>query len=160
MTTQKTLKVGVVGTGNISSIYLRNGAWLAPIDVLAVADMRHEAAVAQAAAFDIDLVYTPAELLADPAIDIVLNLTTPEAHGTVGLSALEAGKSVYNEKPLTLTRAEAQEMLQIARGEGAARRLCPGYFPGCGHPDLPPFDRRRRDWPSRGGDCIYDVPGP
>jgi predicted dehydrogenase len=132
MTTQKTLKVGVVGTGNISSIYLRNGAWLAPIDVLAVADMRHEAAVAQAAAFDIDLVYTPAELLADPAIDIVLNLTTPEAHGTVGLSALEAGKSVYNEKPLTLTRAEAQEMLQLAQEKGLRVGCAPDTFLGAG----------------------------
>jgi predicted dehydrogenase len=97
-----------------------------------VADLRHEAAVGQAAAFDIGVACTPAELLADPAIDIVLNLTTPDAHGTVGLSALQAGKSVYNEKPLTLTRAEAQQILQIAREKGLRVGCAPDTFLGAG----------------------------
>jgi len=36
------------------------------------------------------------EMLADPSIEIILNLTTPDAHSAIGLQALNAGKSVYN----------------------------------------------------------------
>ncbi|MEX3672244.1 Gfo/Idh/MocA family oxidoreductase [Paraburkholderia phenoliruptrix] len=45
------------------------------------------------------------ELLADADIDIVLNLTTPQAHGAVTLAALRAGKNVYSEKPLGVSRS-------------------------------------------------------
>jgi len=130
--TNKSLNVGVIGTGTISSIYLQNAAWLTPIRVTAVADLRREAAAAQAAAFNIPHVYSPAELLADPEIDLVLNLTTPEAHAGVAISALQAGKSVYNEKPLTLTRSEAQEMLQIAQDKGLRIGCAPDTFLGGG----------------------------
>ena len=48
----------------------------------------------------------PDELLADPEIEIVLNLTIPQAHASVARAALAAGKSVYNEKPLTIDRED------------------------------------------------------
>lgn len=127
-----TVNVGVIGTGNISSIYLKNGAWLEPINIVAVADLRREMAVSQAAAFNIPTVYTVDELLADPNIDIVLNLTTPDAHGSVGLRALQAGKSVYNEKPLALTRAEAQQMQRLAQEKGLRVGGAPDTFMGAG----------------------------
>lgn len=128
----KSLGVGIIGTGNISSIYLQNSQWLTPIEVIAVADLRHETAAAQAAAFNIPTVYTPDELLADPAVDIVLNLTTPDAHGTVSMAALQAGKSVYNEKPLTLTRAEGRQLLQLAQESGLRAGCAPDTFLGAG----------------------------
>lgn len=128
----ETVKVGVVGTGNISSIYLKNAAWLTPIDIIAVADLRRETAVAQAEKFNIATVCTVDELIQDPNIDIVLNLTTPEVHGVIGIQALEAGKAVYNEKPLTLTREEAQRMLQIAQEKGVQVGCAPDTFMGAG----------------------------
>lgn len=125
-------RVGLVGAGNISTIYLKNAAWLTPITVVAVADLRREAAAAQAAAHGIAQVLTVEELLADPAIDLVLNLTIPAAHGDVALAALAAGKSVYNEKPLALTRSEAQQMLALAASRGLRVGAAPDTFLGAG----------------------------
>ena len=66
----------------------------------------------------------------DPEIEIVLNLTTPESHGTIALAALEAGKSVYNEKPLAITRAEGAADAGTGARQGAARRRRAGHLPG------------------------------
>ena len=84
------------------------------------------------------------ELLADPEIEIVLNLTMPKAHASIGLAALNAGKSVYNEKPLAIRREDAQQMLALAQRKRLARRRRAGYVSRRGLADLPPVDRRRR----------------
>ncbi|MGB1252698.1 MAG: Gfo/Idh/MocA family protein [Candidatus Promineifilaceae bacterium] len=128
--TNQTTKVGIIGTGNISSIYLKNGAALAGIDIHAVADLNREAAAAQAEKFGVPNVYSVEELLADPEIEIVLNLTTPQAHGLVGMMALNAGKSVYNEKPLALTRADAKAMLDVSAEKGLRVGCAPDTFMG------------------------------
>jgi predicted dehydrogenase len=126
------LKVGIIGCGTISGIYLKNAAILDPIEIVAVADLYPAAAQAKAEQFQIPKVYSPAELLADPDIDIVLNLTTPDAHGTIALAALNAGKSVYNEKPLALTRLEGRQMLTLAQEKGLRIGCAPDTFLGGG----------------------------
>ena len=128
----RAVKVGVVGTGNISGIYLTNSAWLTPIDIVAVADIRREAAKAQAAAYGVPAVMTVDELLADQEVEIVLNLTIPQAHGEIALAALQAGKSVYNEKPLALGRPAARQMLQAANDGGLRVGCAPDTFLGAG----------------------------
>ncbi|NCF65909.1 MAG: Gfo/Idh/MocA family oxidoreductase [Chloroflexi bacterium] len=132
MNSKKQVRVGIIGTGNISTIYLKNAAWLTPFTVLALADLRHEAAVSKAQVFNIPRVASVDELLADPTIDMVLNLTTPDVHGRIGLQALHAGKSVYNEKPLALHLEEAQEMLQLAQDKGLRVGSAPDTFLGAG----------------------------
>jgi predicted dehydrogenase len=132
MRTNNVSKVGVIGAGNISSIYLKNCSWLTPVAVSAVADLRQEQAVLQSAAFNVPFVYSVEELLADPSIDIVLNLTTPDAHGEIALAALQAGKSVYNEKPLTVARTEAREILRIAEARSLRVGGAPDTFLGAG----------------------------
>ncbi|MEM7113866.1 MAG: Gfo/Idh/MocA family oxidoreductase [Chloroflexota bacterium] len=125
-------KVGMIGCGNISSIYFKVAQQLAPIEIVACADINMSAAKERAAEFNVPSVYTVSELLADPDIEIVLNLTTPDAHASVALAALEAGKSVYNEKPLTLTRAEGQQMLALAAEKGLLVGCAPDTFLGGG----------------------------
>lgn len=126
------VKVGIIGTGNISTIYLKNGAWLKPIEIVAVSDLDLKKASAQANAFNISKVYSVDEMLTDSTIEIVLNLTTPEAHGPVAMAALEAGKSVYNEKPLSLTRDEAQKMLALSKQHGLRVGCAPDTVLGAG----------------------------
>ena len=58
------------------------------------------------------------ELLADPSIEIVVNLTVPAAHYDVTRAALEAGKHVYTEKPLAVTREEGQSLVRFAKDKG------------------------------------------
>ena len=126
------VNVGIIGTGVISTIYLKNSAWLEPINLTAVADARPDAAAAQAAAFNVETVYTVDEMLADPTIELILNLTTPDAHASIAMQALRAGKSVYNEKPLALTRAEAREMQALAQEKGLRVGGAPDTFMGAG----------------------------
>ena len=57
-----------------------------------------------------------AELVTDPAIELVLNLTNPRSHQEITQSCLEAGKHVYSEKPLAMTYSAAQELVALAKG--------------------------------------------
>jgi predicted dehydrogenase len=125
--------VGLIGCGNISSIYLQNAQILDAIEIVACADLRQEAAEAQAKQYGVAKVCSVEQLLADPGIEIVLNLTTPDAHGTIALAALAAGKSVYNEKPLAMSRDEGRQMLELARAKGLLVGGAPDTFLGAGY---------------------------
>src|SRR5690606_22545691 len=109
------VRVGIIGCGNIlrQDIFgCRNFEILA---VVAVADLDVSRARAAATEYGIAAAETPAELLADPNVDIVVNLTIPAAHAEVSLAALAAGKHIYSEKPLAITREDGQAILSSAR---------------------------------------------
>ena len=71
-------------------------------------------------------------LLADPEIEIVINLTIPKAHAAVCLQALEAGKHVYVEKPIAVTREEGKQVLELAAEKGLRVASAPDTFLGGG----------------------------
>jgi len=126
------VKLGVIGCGKISSIYLENCQKFANLEVVACADLDLERAKARATEYAIPKSYSVAELLHDPEIELVLNLTIPQAHAEVGISALKAGKAVYNEKPLAVNLAEAQELLALAHTTGLRVGCAPDTFLGGG----------------------------
>ena len=127
----KKVKIGIIGCGNISGIYLQKSQTFSILEVAACADLIPERAQAQGAKYGVGAVRVD-ELLADPEIEIVVNLTIPKAHYSVALQALQAGKSVYNEKPLTVKRAEAQEILSLAKQKGLLVGCAPDTFLGAG----------------------------
>ena len=88
--------VGLIGCGNISSIYLTNLPRSPGVKVRGIADLRPETARAQGAKFGVEAMPVDA-LLARADIDIVVNLTVPDAHSAVSLAALGAGKNVFSE---------------------------------------------------------------
>ena len=122
------LNVGIIGCGAISGIYTYNLHRLRNLKLVAFADL--DPARAQARVDDVRARYVsewkcPAdmrmpiacsvdELLANPEIDIVLNLTVPKAHADVALRALKAGKHKYHEKPFGLSREEGHKILKAA----------------------------------------------
>ena len=127
------IKIGIVGCGNISGIYLKNCTQVFEmLEVAAVADIIPERAKAKAEEFGIPKACTVEELLADPEIKAVLNLTIPAAHAGVCLAALEAGKSVYVEKPLATTREDGKRILEKARGKRLLVGCAPDTFLGGG----------------------------
>ena len=128
----QTTNVGIVGCGNISGIYLEAGKKWDILNIVACADIDLPRAQAQAAKYGIPKACGVAELLADPSIAIVINLTVPAAHAEVALAALAAGKSVYNEKPLALDREQAKQMLDLAREQGLRVGCAPDTFLGGG----------------------------
>lgn len=128
------IKAGVVGCGVISGVYLKNctGMFDAVLEVKAVADLVPELAARRAEEFGIPYVLTVEELLADPEIEIVLNLTAPAVHASLNMRALRAGKHVYTEKPFALTREEAAEVLALAEEKGLLVGCAPDTFLGAG----------------------------
>ncbi len=124
------MNIGIVGCGNISTAYLEAGRRFSNLNFAAVADLDSERAKAQAEKFGIAAAESPAELLTDPNIDIVLNLTIPAAHVTVGCGALEAGKHVYSEKPIALNVGEAGRLLEAAASAGRRIGSAPDTFLG------------------------------
>lgn len=126
-------KIGIVGCGNISGIYFQNLCTVfRSVRVTSCADLNPARAQAKAVEYPGVQVTTLDAMLADPEIDIVVNLTTPQGHFPVAESVLQAGKSVYNEKPLTLTREEGQTLLALAGKKGVRIGSAPDTFLGAG----------------------------
>ncbi|MGH2390704.1 MAG: Gfo/Idh/MocA family protein [Chloroflexota bacterium] len=126
------MRIGVIGCGNISSIYLKNARSFDGITVSACADLDPARAQARAEEFGVPRACTVDELLADPTIELVLNLTVPQAHASVGQAVLGAGKSLYLEKPLALDREDGRALLETARARGLRVGAAPDTFLGAG----------------------------
>lgn len=124
--------IGIVGCGNISGIYCQAGQKFDNIQVVACADLDLARAQSRAEEFQIPKACSVEDLLADPTVDIVVNLTIPAVHGTVAMKALDAGKSVYNEKPLTVAREDAEKLIAAARAKGLRVGCAPDTFLGSG----------------------------
>jgi len=128
----KKVKVGIVGCGTISAAYLRGCRAFDILEVAACADLDVARAEAKAQEYGVPKACDVQTLLHDEDIGIVINLTIPQAHAEIALAALEAGKSVYNEKPLSLTRDEGQRILAAARDKGLRVGCAPDTFLGGG----------------------------
>jgi len=124
--------VGLVGAGTISDSYLRNLTAFPDVRVLMVADLDTGRAADQAAKHGVARSGTAAELLAEPDIEIVVNLTVPAAHVEVGLAALDAGKHVWTEKPLALDVDSARTLLDQAAANGLRVASAPDTVLGAG----------------------------
>jgi predicted dehydrogenase len=127
----KTL-IGVIGCGNISDAYFKGAARSSLVQVKACADLNPEAAKAKAALYGATPMSVPS-LLADPEITLVVNLTVPLAHAAVSKQIVEAGKSVYSEKPLAARFGDAVEVMELARARGARVGCAPDTFMGASH---------------------------
>jgi len=126
-------KIGIIGCGNISGAYFKAAKMFNNIEVVACADLDVERARAQSAEFAIPKACAPDQLIGDPDVSIVVNLTIPKAHYSVSLAALQAGKHVYVEKPLAITRQEGQELIRVAGHKRLRVGCAPDTFLGGAH---------------------------
>lgn len=128
----KPIGIGIIGCGNISSAYLKAMASFPILNVVGLADLNEDLARARGAEFNIPATNVTA-LLADPDIDIIVNLTVPKAHVAVGLQALDAGKHTYSEKPLGINFAEGKMLAETARTKNLRIGAAPDTFLGGAH---------------------------
>jgi predicted dehydrogenase len=128
----KPVVIGIIGAGVISGAYLKGAARSRFVKVKAIADIRSEAAAQRAAEFGCQAMSIQ-ELLGDPEIELVLNLTIPTAHAPVDLDILRAGKHVYSEKPLSASLREAGAVLTEAQARGLRIGCAPDTFFGASH---------------------------
>ncbi|GIH20645.1 Gfo/Idh/MocA family protein [Rugosimonospora africana] len=124
--------VGIVGCGTISGQYLRTIDRLPSLRLTAVADLDAARAQAIAATRPQVRALTVDELVADPRVDIVLNLTVPAAHAAVALAAIAGGKDVYGEKPLAADTEQARPVLAAAEAAGVRVGCAPDTVLGTG----------------------------
>lgn len=126
------VRIGVIGCGAIAGQYLGMARQFPQVTIAACADLNREAADKRAAEFGVPKVCSVEELLADPSIEIVLNLTVPKAHVPVSMAALDAGKHTYLEKPLAVDVAEGRKLLRRAAEKGLRVGCAPDTFLGAG----------------------------
>lgn len=124
------VKVGILGLGAISGIYLKNLTELfREVEVEGVYDLVPEKIETAKKEYGIAKGYSSMkELLEDPAIEIVLNLTRPFEHYETTKAALLAGKHVYSEKPLAATYDEGKELAALAMERGLLLGGAPDTF--------------------------------
>ncbi len=126
----KPVKIAIVGCGMISDAYLTAiQKKFKILEVVGCCDLDEEKVQRTAQKYGIN-VLTMAEILADDAIEIVVNLTTPTAHYPVIKQLLEGGKHVYTEKVLTVELAHAADLLKIADQKGLYLGSAPDTFLG------------------------------
>jgi predicted dehydrogenase len=125
-------KVGMIGCGNISSIYCQANQKFRNLEIVACSDMDMARAQARAEEFKIPKACTVEQLLASPDVEIVLNITIPAAHAEVALAALNAGKHVYGEKPLASVRADGEKIIKLAKSKNLRVGCAPDTFLGGG----------------------------
>lgn len=126
------LGIGIIGCGNISTSYLRLATLFRGLQVRSVADVALETARDRGAEFGVRA-QSVEDLLANPDIDMVINLTVPDAHFAVTKAILEAGKHAYSEKPLVLSLSDGLALRDLAAARGLSVGCAPDTFLGGAH---------------------------
>jgi len=125
------LKVGLIGCGHIAETYFRSQKYFNNIEIISCADINAEASKKCAQEYNIDAKEVD-DLLVDKKINIVLNLTTPQAHYEIIKKTLLAGKHSYCEKPLSTDYDHGAELLQLANDNNLYIGNAPDTFLGGG----------------------------
>lgn len=128
----KKIKIGFVGVGCISGIYLQNlTKMFKEVEIIGVCDLIRERAEKAVKDYNLPKLYNDMyELFDDPEVDIVLNITRPYEHYEVTKQALLHGKHVYSEKPLSPDLNEARELVALAKEKGLLLGGAPDTFMG------------------------------
>jgi len=158
MAARQRLGVGVIGAGNISSQYLKAMRDFPVLDIRGLADMKPEVAAKRGEEFGVKA-RSVDDLLADPAIDIIVNLTIPRTHVDVGLKTIAAGKHVYGEKPLGVTYAEGKKLVAAAKRAGLRVGSAPDTFLGGSHQQARAVIDSGRLGSVVGGTVFFACPG-
>ncbi|MBP1302952.1 MULTISPECIES: Gfo/Idh/MocA family protein [unclassified Curtobacterium] len=132
MTRTGRVGVGFIGAGMISEQYLTNLTTFPDVEVVRIGDIDTERAAASAAKWGIPASGTGDEVLTDPDVEIVVNLTLPATHVEVSTAALRAGKHVWSEKPIGVDRESAAGLVALADELGLRLGIAPDTVLGTG----------------------------
>ncbi len=124
------MNVAIVGCGDISHAYASTIKRYPDLNLKGVWNRTSQKARALADEFKVQVYPNLENLLADPEIDVVVNLTTQAIHAQIVRQCLLAGKHVHTEKPLALTWQEASSLAELAHKRGLRLSVCPINFMG------------------------------
>jgi predicted dehydrogenase len=110
---------GIIATGGIARSFAEDLALLDDARLVAVGSRTAESAQAFGAQFDVANRHASYQgLVEDPDVDAVYISTPHPGHHEAALQAIAAGKAVLVEKPFTMDAAQANELIEAARGQG------------------------------------------
>jgi predicted dehydrogenase len=124
------VRIGVIGCGDIAPVYLRSLRNFRQVTCIRLADACLERARRLGRQWGIPETGDSGQLLADPDVELVVNLTPPRVHYPMALAAVTAGKHVYNEKPLADSPALARRLLAAAGRRGVRVGCAPATWMG------------------------------
>ena len=118
-TTDKKLRVAVIGCGSVSNRYLPQLLSSNLIEVVSLCDIKYERAIAQNKEYKVNAqTYANIDaLLQGVPFDMMVTLTDMQVHGELNKKALLAGKHVWSEKPMANTYAEGKALLDLAKSK-------------------------------------------
>jgi predicted dehydrogenase len=134
----RVVRFGILGAGDVAQhTYIPGVARQSAegkLELVALCDLIPGRAEALSVRYGIPRHYTSYEqMLADAEIDAVVNLTPPTFHVDAILQALAAGKHVYTEKPIALSIADADRVIEAAKHAGRLLAVAPALMT---HPDM------------------------
>jgi predicted dehydrogenase len=118
MTDKKQVGAAIVGCGNISTSYAENILKYPQVKLLGFSDIDMQRAEACVGKYGCKVYSSLDDVLADPEVEIVVNLTIFQAHVEVIQKCLMAGKHVHTEKPIAMTSEEAWSLVKLAEAKG------------------------------------------
>ncbi len=124
--------VGFIGTGMISNTYLENLTKFPDIDVVILGDLNTELAKSQAEKHGVREWGSADDVIAHPDVELVVNLTIPAVHAQVSGRAIDAGKHVWSEKPISVDRESGRALLAKAEAAGLLVGIAPDTVLGPG----------------------------
>ena len=127
------MKIGIIGCGNILEQYAKFSKQFDNLEVTRLADLNADLARSKADEYGYAHGGSVDELLADPEVELVINLTIPAAHAAVSKQVLNAGKHVYSEKPIAVEVAEAEEVIELAAQKNLVVGNAPDTVLGTSH---------------------------
>ena len=112
---QKKIKIGVIGCGSVSNVYLPHLSKSTHVELVSTCDIRYDRAQQQARRFNVPNHYPNiGAMLAEAPFDLLVNLTDMQEHGRLNKQALNAGKHVWSEKPMANTYREGKALVDLA----------------------------------------------
>ncbi len=108
------MNIAIIGCGFVFDIYMRTIRAHPELNIVGVFDRSPQRAERVSTYYRLPAYDSYAEVLADPQVQIVVNLTNIDSHYVVSKQALQAGKHVYTEKPLTKSLNQSKELFAIA----------------------------------------------
>jgi predicted dehydrogenase len=112
------MNIGIIGTGYVASQYAQTLAHYPSLRLVGAFDTKAKNLAAFCRRWPARQYDKLEEMLGDPSVEMIINLTSPRSHFAVTQSALEAGKHVYSEKPLAMTSDEARRLVAFAEQRG------------------------------------------
>ena len=123
------LRVGIIGCGRISDLHYPGYKNNAYARIYAVCDANKETAETRKKQWKAEKCYTDfRELLHDPDVDAVEILTPHDMHERMVIDAVNAGKHVAVQKPLTISLESAERIRRAAAGCGTVAKVTDNYL--------------------------------